>query len=194
MAEDHLRKPGGCAVSVCAAMGLLEEECLADKMQRLNKVFGNGKITGKSLKLPVKERWEVPVTTSEADTQVSVMIRLLRLMSGKCTTAAKGHIHGLKLTKDNRRIFHNANKDDPLFLTRHLFLLDCTFQHFYKELIKKSRGNSLPIRRARSLKNCVANFINGELKLFLKMGAVPSLPIPSCLKPTKSQPLEAERG
>ena len=57
-------------------------------IQRLNEVFGDGKITGESLKLLAKERWAVPTTTSEAGTQASVMIRLLRLLLGKHTAAA----------------------------------------------------------------------------------------------------------
>ena len=40
----------------------------------------------------------------------------------------------------------------------------------------------------------MADFIDKELKSFLKMGAVPSLPIPGCLKPTKSRPAETEGG
>ena len=179
---------------MCAAMGLLDEESSADKMQHLNEVFGNGKITGESLKLLVKERWAVRTTTSEAETQLSVMIRLLRLLLGKHTAAAKGCIHGLKLTRAHRRIFHNADKDDPLFLTIFVFLLDCALQCFCKELIKKARGKSSPIRRARSLKKSMAEFIDEELKSFLKMGPVPSLPIPSCLNPTKSRPAQTEGG
>ena len=104
-------------------MGLLDKESSADKMQRLNEVFGNGKITDESLKLMVKERWAVPTTAAEAETQVSVMTRLLRMLSGKQTAAASSPLHGLKLMSTHRRIFHNADKDDPLFLTRCLFSL-----------------------------------------------------------------------
>ena len=94
----------------------------------------------------------------------------------------------------HRQVFHNADKDDPLFLTRCIFLLDCAFQCFCKELVKKARWKNSLVRRARSLKNSMDDFIDEELKSFLKMGAVPGLPISSCLKPTKSRPAETEGG
>jgi hypothetical protein len=84
------------------------------------------------------------------------------------------------------RLFAKAFADDRTFYVRYVYLLDCTFQLFCKELMTQGTGNH-PIDRAREkgVDDFQETMVKDELKSFLRMGAIPNLTLPSILVSSK---------
>jgi len=182
-AKDIVHSPSGFSVFMCLPMGHSIGESKAKRIQRMQEVFGSGKLTDESLKECASLSMLIPSSRMEATVQLSVAIRLLDLLTGEQSIAGDGYRFGATLMRRYGRRFEHASTEDPIFLVRYLYMLDCTFQSFCDRLVDSARGSDplaacLDIHLDRFQKQRIET----EMASFINIGAIPTLSLPAVLR------------
>jgi hypothetical protein len=79
-------------------------------------------------------------TKSQTEDQLRIIIKFLDFITGKKSIASTGYRLGLRQLETQGRKFAKAIAEDKTFLVQYVYLLDCTFNHFCKELMTHARG------------------------------------------------------
>jgi hypothetical protein len=186
MADNIVEEPGGLTAFICCPLDYEERRSKDRREQAIKDMFGDGKLTENAIKEFSSTKLFVPSTKSETEDQLKIVIRFLDLLTGEQSIASVGYRLGLSLLQKKGRMFAKAVAEDKAFFVKYVYLLDCTFNHFCKELMVEGTGKH-PISRAKdkNVHEFQTSMIKDELRSFLRLGSVPSLSLPSILVATK---------
>lgn len=201
LAEDISTEPSGFTVFMMVPIDFITSSSKSHRIQHLQEVFGDGKLTEESLKEFSKEQYHVPGDYNQAADQLKSAIRLLDILTGERSVASDGYRRGLRFLVDHRRRFNQALSDDSSFLVRYLYLLDGIFQAFCEKLLIHGAGKTQPLHRCRHLDEFQVRKFDSVMDNFGTLGQRPNLPLPRNLAPRtsrdateKSQPKEKAQG
>ena len=200
LAQEITDSPGGMTVFMCIPLSKSRLRQSAEERERaLNESFGVGHLTEATAKELAKAELCIPEDLNDALNQLSVIIRLLDYLTGRRSIASDTYRVGRSFITERRREFGKAQRGDPLFITKYLYMLDRIFQRFCQKLLAKTHGRPDPIRQAaRSLSTFQADCIMAEMRSFDTIGAVPPLPLPTIIEEgplnTKRPPLGKDIG
>jgi hypothetical protein len=189
---DILVTPQGLSALTCAPRGHLGPRGDDAREENVQELFGSGKLSQKTLEGFSKVRIHAPKSFHEARDQLSVMVSLLDLITGKDSIASQGYKTGKRFLDDNRDEVEAAVKDDPYFLMKYLFMLDRHFQSFCRLLLEHAVGRDPLAEAEKVLKGYFQMSQRREMGNLEGGGGAPTLSMPSGFKETN--PEEKKRG
>lgn len=148
--DKYEEKPGGLTVFMLAAFGTNDASEQQDRLERINEIFGDGKMSEASLRSLANFKHDLPKDLADTEARIVAFIGLLKLLFGERSIALQGYEEGLRLLRDRRRTFLREGIKDVTFFTRYLHLLDCIFQDFCRRLLRLHAENPRrPLERLR---------------------------------------------
>jgi hypothetical protein len=189
---DILVTPQGFAALTCTPREHLGSRGEEARAENIAEVFGNGKLSQKTLEGFAKVKIHPPNSYHEAVDQISIMLGVLDLVTGRDSIGSKGYRLGREYLLDNREAVENAFRDDRNFLTKFLFMLDRHFQTFCRQLLELATGKDPLYRAGKKLGNFFEKSQDRELGNLEGGGGVPVLSMPSGYK--KPTPPDGRKG
>ena len=189
LAQEITDSPGGMTVFMCIPLSKSRLRQSAEERERaLNESFGVGHLSEATAKELSKAELFLPEDLNDALDQLSVIIRLLDYLTGRRSIASETYRFGRSFITERRREFSKAQRSDPLFITKYLYMLDRIFQRFCQKLLMKTHGKSDPIRyAARALAGFQSDCVTAEMRSFDTIGAIPPLPLPTIVEERPSR-------
>ena len=185
-ASDITRSPGGFTVFMSAPLGVEPDVSKEQVAQRLRETFGDGKLSEELTKEYANTKFYLPQSVDEARQQLGMAVDLLDRLTGYKSIASEAYAYGADYLRRNTRRAIQATAGDSLFPTKFLYLLDCVFQNFCKELARYHKERH-PLREARhdGLGSYVRRELESALSDFGRTGSTLSMQLPVILQPKK---------
>jgi len=130
LADDIDLEPSGFSVLFFYGGSYVEKDGEAFSRQQLRESYGDAGLSDEMLRAFNKREIFIPRNTYEAVDQIQTAIAFLNWICGEDNIAAAGYKVGLKILRENKRVFDAELVRNKSFLINFLYMLDRTFQDF----------------------------------------------------------------
>jgi hypothetical protein len=173
--------PGGFTVFMFSPLRVQKPTDKKDRIRNIKGTFGKeGSLDDEAIDFYATLDYFVPMSLSDAETQLELAVLLLEKLTHKKGIAIDGYLSGLDIIAKHRLQMLTEQNKDNMFLARFLHFLDMVFNTFCDDLAGY-HTRSVPIESAkRHLEGRMTNDINRVMR-DINLGITPNLPLPSML-------------